>query len=171
MAGCSDVEIQNQESRRLGRDRDLNRGPEAALVETQAGREPDRPQNHRGQENTRSHAADENKGHNGTVFELEPKEQEMATHSASLHRNTAPTTGKTDRRRNTWVQQHRRPRTNRAHAGQNTVRAMPTTSSRPDRRPQEKENESGAQLTDQELAAKICGARDPCAGLKKINAT
>jgi hypothetical protein len=54
---------------------------------------------------------------------------------------------------------------NWAHAGQITVRAMRITSSRSDQRPQAMENESGAQLTDQELAAKICGSRDPCAGL------
>jgi hypothetical protein len=48
------------------------------------------------------------------------------------------------------------------------MHAMQTTSSRPVRRQQAKENESGVQLTDQELAAKIYGARDPCAGLGTV---
>jgi hypothetical protein len=42
---------------------------------------------------------------------------------------------------------------------------MRISSSRPDQKSQAMENESGAQLTDQELAAKTYGSRDPCAGL------
>jgi hypothetical protein len=39
--GAPHAEIQNQESRHLGWDRDLDRGPEVARVEKQAGRELD----------------------------------------------------------------------------------------------------------------------------------